>query len=134
MIVLFLRIQFFRYSRSRRRQRNRHSRKHDRDETPTGQSRINYNLCLNILFHRLGTSSSDAEKTSVRRRLNKVIESTEEIDGHHPVASCNTSSSGIVEPDDNTSKTTPSDASSIPRKLSNEESDVIISLSQEQIE
>lgn len=99
----FLRFYPFLHRRSRRRHRKRHVRNVDRDETPTG--------------HR--TSSSDADKPPARLHLNKVVESTEEVDANLPPISCNTSSSsGIVEPDDITSKTTTSDTSSnLPQAL-----------------
>ena len=110
MVISLILSFFFYHRRSRRRQRRRHVRNIDRDETPTGQR----------------TSSSEADKPPVRSLLNKVLESTEEIDGNHPVISCNTSSSGIVEPDDITSKTTISDVSSNPSQVSQDLSDVNI--------
>ncbi len=79
----------------------------------------------------LATSGSDNESITIRKRLGKVIESRQEVDNDYltsqlPTTPGNAYSAGTPEQDDSTLKSPPSTsiASSIPRKLANDLSQV----------
>jgi len=90
-------------------------------------NKLNFSFCF-FLIHPSGllaTSGSDNETAAYRRRLGKVAESRSEMDNNTLTSALpapgNVYQPGTLEQDDNTSKPI---ASSIPRKLANDLSQV----------
>ena len=119
-------------SRSRRKQPSGRLRSLDQDETPTEHGKCELKRVTSFCTDdfRSATSGSENESAALRRRTGKSGDNRQELDNHYPSLQSKISDSAylaaIVDQDDPTSSRVPSTpmASSIPRKLANDLSQV----------